>query len=104
VIPLEPHFSTNENEGAIATAVAGFGITSTSGWACSRELEDGSLIRLFLGWKMVGIPCTPIFPWVQRRAPPGGRPSIIWLPTSGVGQTSFRRDRTHSDRLFRRTS
>ena len=34
VIPLEPHFSTNENEGAIAAAVAGFGITSTSGWAC----------------------------------------------------------------------
>jgi hypothetical protein len=30
VIPLEPHFSTNENEGAIAAAVAGFGITSTS--------------------------------------------------------------------------
>ena len=62
VIPLEPHFSTNENEGAIAAAVAGFGITSTSGWACSRELENGSLIRLFLGWKMVGIPVHAYFP------------------------------------------
>jgi len=30
VISVEPHFSTNENEGAIAAAVAGFGITSTS--------------------------------------------------------------------------
>ena len=38
-IKLEPHFSTDENEGAIAAAVAGFGITSTSGWACRRELE-----------------------------------------------------------------
>ncbi|HEX4172793.1 MAG TPA: LysR substrate-binding domain-containing protein, partial [Acetobacteraceae bacterium] len=62
VIPLQPHCSTNENEGAIAAAVAGFGITSTSGWACSRELEDGSLIRLFLDWKMVGIPVHAYFP------------------------------------------
>jgi DNA-binding transcriptional LysR family regulator len=62
VIRLESRFSTNENEGAIAAAVAGFGITSTSGWACSRELEDGSLVRLFLGWKMVGIPVHAYFP------------------------------------------
>ena len=46
-IRLEPHFSTDENEGAIAAVVAGLGITSTSGWACRRELEDGSLVRLF---------------------------------------------------------
>jgi DNA-binding transcriptional LysR family regulator len=62
VIPLAPHFSTNENEGAIAAAVAGFGITSTSGWACSRELEDGLLVRLFLDWKMAGIPAHAYFP------------------------------------------
>jgi DNA-binding transcriptional LysR family regulator len=62
LIPLEPHFSTNENEGAIAAAVAGFGITSTSGWACRRELEDGSLVRLFLEWNMVGIPVHAYFP------------------------------------------
>ena len=62
VIPLQPHFSTNENEGAIAAAVAGFGITSTSGWACRRELNDGSLVRLFLGWNMVGIEVHAYFP------------------------------------------
>lgn len=62
VIPLEPHFSTNENEGAIAAAVAGFGITSTSGWACRRELEEGSLVRLFADWKMVGIAVHAYFP------------------------------------------
>jgi DNA-binding transcriptional LysR family regulator len=62
LIPLEPHFSTNENEGAIAAAVAGFGITSTSGWACRRELEDGSLVRLFREWNMVGIPVHAYFP------------------------------------------
>ena len=59
---LEPRFSTNENEGAIAAAAAGFGITSTSGWACRRELEDGSLVRLFSDWKMVGIPVHAYFP------------------------------------------
>jgi DNA-binding transcriptional LysR family regulator len=62
VIPLEPHFSTNENEGAIAAAMAGFGVTSTSGWACRRELEEGSLVRLFTEWKMVGIPVHAYFP------------------------------------------
>ncbi|SEC96513.1 LysR family transcriptional regulator [Bradyrhizobium erythrophlei] len=59
---LEPRFSTNENEGAIAAATAGFGITSTSGWACRRELEDGSLVQLFSEWKMVGIPVHAYFP------------------------------------------
>lgn len=61
-IKLAPHFSTNENEGAIAAAVAGFGITSTSGWACRRELEDGALVRLFLDWEMAGIPVHAYFP------------------------------------------
>jgi DNA-binding transcriptional LysR family regulator len=59
---LEPCFSTNENEGSIAAAAAGFGITSTSGWACRRELADGSLVRLFSDWKMVGIPVHAYFP------------------------------------------
>jgi DNA-binding transcriptional LysR family regulator len=62
VIELEPYFSTNENEGAISAAVAGYGITSTSGWACRRELEAGSLVRLFVEWKMAGIPVHAYFP------------------------------------------
>jgi DNA-binding transcriptional LysR family regulator len=59
---LEPRFSTNENEGAIAAAVSGFGITSTSGWACRREREDGSLVQLVSDWKMFGIPVHAYFP------------------------------------------
>jgi DNA-binding transcriptional LysR family regulator len=62
VIQVEPCFSTNENEGAISAAAAGYGITSTSGWACRRELEDGSLVRLFREWSMVGIPVHAYFP------------------------------------------
>lgn len=61
-VKLEPHFSTDENEGAIAAAVAGFGITSTSGWACRRELEDGSLVRLLTDWTLIGIPVHAYFP------------------------------------------
>lgn len=61
-IKLEPHFSTDENEGAIAATVAGFGITSTSGWACRRELADGSLVRLLANWTLAGIPVHAYFP------------------------------------------
>jgi DNA-binding transcriptional LysR family regulator len=61
-IKLEPHFSTDENEGAIAAAMAGFGITSTSGWACRRELENGTLVRVLADWTLAGIPVHAYFP------------------------------------------
>lgn len=62
LVKLEPHFSTDENEGAIAAAAAGFGITSTSGWACRRELENGELIRVLPEWTLAGIPVHAYFP------------------------------------------
>ena len=62
VIDLEAHFSTNENEGAVAAAVAGLGITSTTEWACRRELDDGSLVRLLAGWKTEDVPVHAYFP------------------------------------------
>jgi DNA-binding transcriptional LysR family regulator len=61
-IKLEAHFSTDENEAAIAAAVAGFGITSTSGWACRRELETGALVRVLSEWTLAGIPVHAYFP------------------------------------------
>ncbi|HEY1926233.1 MAG TPA: LysR family transcriptional regulator [Caulobacteraceae bacterium] len=61
-IKLEPHFSTDENEGAIAAATAGLGVTSTSGWACRRELESGALVRLLRDWTLAGIPVHAYFP------------------------------------------
>lgn len=59
---VEPHFSTDDNEGAIAAAVAGLGITSTNGWACRRELEAGRLVRLLPDWRLAGIPVHAYFP------------------------------------------
>ena len=61
-VALSPNFSTNDNEGAIAAAVAGLGVTSTSGWACRRELEAGLLVRLFADWRQAGIPVHAYFP------------------------------------------
>jgi DNA-binding transcriptional LysR family regulator len=40
-VDLQPNFSTNENEGAVAAAAGGLGITSTTEWACQRELANG---------------------------------------------------------------
>jgi DNA-binding transcriptional LysR family regulator len=61
-VALEPHFATNDNEGAIAATVAGLGVTSTSGWACRRELADGALVRLFADWNQAGIQVHAYFP------------------------------------------
>jgi DNA-binding transcriptional LysR family regulator len=61
-VDLEPHFTSNDNEGAVAGAVAGLGITSTSEWACQRELTSGSLVRLLTDWKTVDIPVHAYFP------------------------------------------
>lgn len=58
----EVHFSTDENEGAVAAAVAGLGITSTTLLSCEKEIERGQLIRLFPEWSMEEIPIHAYFP------------------------------------------
>jgi DNA-binding transcriptional LysR family regulator len=77
-VDLEAHFSTNENEGAVAAAAAGFGITSTSEWACRRELTDGSLVRLLPDWKAADIPVHAYFP-MGRATRAAGRAVIEHL-------------------------
>jgi DNA-binding transcriptional LysR family regulator len=62
MVDLEAHFSTNENEGAVAAAVGGIGITSTTEWACRRELADGSLVRLLADWTTDAVPVHAYFP------------------------------------------
>jgi DNA-binding transcriptional LysR family regulator len=61
-LDLEPQFSTNDNEGAVAAAVAGLGVTSTSAWSCRRELEAGELVRLLPDWTLGGIAVHAYFP------------------------------------------
>jgi DNA-binding transcriptional LysR family regulator len=61
-VDLEAHFSTNENEGAVAAARAGLGVTSTSEWACRSELAEGQLVRLLPDWQLASIPVHAYFP------------------------------------------
>jgi DNA-binding transcriptional LysR family regulator len=42
--------------------VAGISITSMSGWACRREMEDGSLVHGLTDWTLAGIPMHAYFP------------------------------------------
>ena len=80
-IKLAPHFSTDENEGAISAAVAGFGITSTSGWACRSELESGTLVRLLTAWTLADIPAHAYFP-MGRATRAAARAAIDHLATA----------------------
>jgi DNA-binding transcriptional LysR family regulator len=61
-VELQPHVSTNDNSGAVAGATGGLGITSTTFWACQRELEEGSLVRILPGWKTADLPVHAYFP------------------------------------------
>lgn len=73
-IEITPQFSTNDTEGALAAAVNGLGITSTTSWACQGSLENGTLVRLLPDWATAEIPCTPIF---RQDARPGSPPAAL---------------------------
>jgi DNA-binding transcriptional LysR family regulator len=84
-IQLEAHFSTDENEGAVAAAAAGLGITSTTAWACRRELENGELVTLLTDWETESVPVHAYFPHGSRTRG-AGRALIEHLVTSLLGE------------------
>ena len=51
-VPIQPSISFSDNEGAVAGATAGLGITSIGYWTSRRELADGSLVRILTDWEM----------------------------------------------------
>jgi DNA-binding transcriptional LysR family regulator len=59
---VSPHVSINDTEGALAAAVSGLGITSSTSWACRRDIENGRLIRLLPEWKTAELPVHAYFP------------------------------------------
>ncbi|WP_061179274.1 LysR family transcriptional regulator [Caballeronia pedi] len=61
-IDLQSHVSTNDTAGALAAAIAGLGIVSTTSWACQSELEAGALVQLLPEWKMAELPVHAYFP------------------------------------------
>lgn len=61
-IDLHSHVSTNDTAGALAAALAGLGIVSTTSWACHLELGTGALVQLLPEWKMAELPVHAYFP------------------------------------------
>lgn len=61
-LKLDPHLSTNENEGAVAAAAANLGVTSTTLLSCRLEIERGNLVQLLPEWTMAAIPVSAYFP------------------------------------------
>ena len=61
-IDLEPQVSFSDNEGAVAGAIAGLGVTSTTRWSCAREIEGGTLVRLLPEWKTQMISAYAYYP------------------------------------------
>jgi DNA-binding transcriptional LysR family regulator len=61
-VVVKPAISFNDNEGAVAGAAAGLGITSIGYWVCRRELADGRLVQLLPEWDMVPTRVHAYFP------------------------------------------
>lgn len=61
-IDLQSHVSTNDTAGALAAAIAGLGVVSTTSWACQSEIETGTLTRLLPEWQMADLPVHAYFP------------------------------------------
>jgi DNA-binding transcriptional LysR family regulator len=77
-IRVEGRLTSAANEGAVAAATAGLGITATSLWACRAELERGSLVRVMPDWSMDPVEAHALFP-AGRAASPAARAFVDYL-------------------------
>ena len=75
---VEGRLTSAANEGAVAAATAGLGITATSLWACRAELERGSLVRVMPDWAMDPVEAHALFP-AGRAASPAARAFVDYL-------------------------
>jgi DNA-binding transcriptional LysR family regulator len=65
----EGRVQVGANEGAIAAAVAGLGITVSSLWGCRAEIERGVLVRLLEDWTLPPVELHAVFHSGRRAAP-----------------------------------
>ncbi len=77
-VRVEGQLTTAANEGAVAGAVAGLGITLTSFWGCRAEIERGDLNRIMEDWAMEPVELHALFP-PGRAASPAARAFIDYL-------------------------
>jgi DNA-binding transcriptional LysR family regulator len=61
-IDPKTHITTNDAAGALAAAIGGLGITSTTSWACHAEVLSGDLVALLPEWSMAALPVHAYFP------------------------------------------
>ncbi|WP_374309931.1 LysR substrate-binding domain-containing protein [Dongia sp.] len=69
---IDARLSVSANEGAVAAAVAGLGIVSTSAWGCQAEVAGGKLRRVLPDWDMGRVDIHAVFP-AGRAAKPAAR-------------------------------
>jgi DNA-binding transcriptional LysR family regulator len=77
-VRVEGRLTTAANEGAVAGAVAGLGITLTSLWGCRAELERGDLAQVMEDWTMEPVELHALFP-AGRAASPAARAFVDYL-------------------------
>ncbi|TPG52064.1 LysR family transcriptional regulator [Sphingomonas glacialis] len=61
-IELQPNILVNDTSGAVVAATSSLGITSTTLWACERELDAGYLVRVLPDWWLSPLPVHAYFP------------------------------------------
>lgn len=71
-VRIEGRLTVSANEGAVAAAVAGLGVTSTSCWGVRAEMASGALVELLEDWMRPPIEAHAIFP-AGRAAKPAAR-------------------------------
>jgi DNA-binding transcriptional LysR family regulator len=84
-VPVEPNVSFNDNEGAVAGAAAGLGITSIGYWTCRREIGDGTLVQILKDWEMAETRVHAYFP-LGRATRTAARAFIDFLSSEFAGE------------------
>jgi DNA-binding transcriptional LysR family regulator len=80
-IRVEGRLTVTANEGAVAAAAAGIGITSTSFWGSLVELSGGRLVEVLADWKRPPVEAHALFP-AGRAAKPAARAFADYLASS----------------------
>jgi DNA-binding transcriptional LysR family regulator len=77
-IRVDSRLAVTVNEAAVAAAVAGIGIVTTSLWGCRAELASGRLLQVLADWKMPQVEVHGLF--TPGRAPkPAARAFVQYL-------------------------
>jgi DNA-binding transcriptional LysR family regulator len=75
---ITSRLTVSYNEAAIAAAVAGMGVATTSLWGCRAELASGALVELLPEWTMGQVEVHGVFP-PGRLPKPAARALVEYL-------------------------